>query len=122
LFTWGHINEDEYAREMARLTVLRDELRGAAMVQPTVHIDGMDEAWAKGNPARRRQLLTVMFDRLIVKDGQIENYVARADRTSEVVGFQPLVLRIFREWPSQSGYPTPPASARTSWPDARGLR
>lgn len=58
LFRWGHISEAEYVREAARLTALRDELRGALMVQPTIHIHGMAEAWAKGSPARRRQLLT----------------------------------------------------------------
>lgn len=44
-------------RETERLAALRDELRGALVVEPTINLDGMADAWAKGNPARRHQLL-----------------------------------------------------------------
>ena len=39
----------------------------------------------KGSSARRRQLLSVLFDRLIVRDGEIVNYVPSADRVGETV-------------------------------------
>ena len=85
LFTWGHITEAAYLREAERLTAMRDELRGALVVEPTIHLDGMADAWAKGNPARRRQLLMQFFDRLMVSDGEITDFVPRADRVGEVV-------------------------------------
>ena len=55
------------------------------MIQPTIHIEGMAEAWAKCSPTRRHQLLMVMFGRLIIKDGEITHFVPRADPVSEVV-------------------------------------
>lgn len=72
-------------RETERLAALRDELRGALVVEPTINLDGMADAWAKGNPARRHQLLMQFFDRLMVSDGEITDFVPRADRVGEVV-------------------------------------
>jgi len=46
LFTWRHITEADYMREVERLTELRDQLRGAAMIRPTVRVKGVDDLWA----------------------------------------------------------------------------
>ena len=73
-------------REVERLTELRDQLRGAAAIQSTVRVKGVDDLWARSNAAERRALLAEMFDRLIVDDGEIINFVPRADRVGEVVG------------------------------------
>jgi hypothetical protein len=66
-----------YMCEVERLTELRDQLRGAAMIRPTVRVKGVDDLWA---------LLAEMFDSLIISDGEIVNFVPRADRVGEVVG------------------------------------
>jgi hypothetical protein len=85
LFTWGHISEADYMREVERLTATRDELRGAVVVRPKLRLDGISELWERSNAAERRALLAEFFDRLIVKDGEIVNYVPRADRVTEVI-------------------------------------
>lgn len=53
LFTWGHISEADYMREVERLTELRDQLRGAAVIEPTVRVTGVDDLWARSNAAER---------------------------------------------------------------------
>lgn len=86
LFTWGHITEAEYMREAERLTELRDQLRGAAMIRPTVRVKGVDDLWMRSNAVERRALLSEMFDSLTISDGEIVYFVPRADREGEVVG------------------------------------
>ncbi len=85
LFSWGHIEEDEYLREVARLEELRDELRGAVAPKRSIQPKGIRAIWHSGDADARRALLATLFDRLIVKEGEISEYVPRADRAAEVV-------------------------------------
>lgn len=85
LFSWGHISEAEYLREVGRLRELHDQLRGAVQPRRTVQLSGILPAWQTGGPEVRRELLVTLFDRLIVGDGQILEYVPRADRAAEVI-------------------------------------
>ena len=85
LFTWGHVSEADYLREAARLAELRDQLRGSLPTKRSVRIQGIRDVWERGGADARRQLLGTLFERLIVRDGQIVEYVPRADRVAEVI-------------------------------------
>ena len=85
LFSWGHIGEEQYLREVARLEQTRDELRGAAAPKRTIQIKGIAQVWQRGDADARRELLATLFDKLIIRDGEIVEYVPRADRAAEVI-------------------------------------
>jgi hypothetical protein len=85
LFTWGHISEDAYLREAERLTELADQLRGALPAKRAIQTKGIRDLWHQGSAGARRQLLSALFDRLVVRDGEIVEYVPRVDRAAEVI-------------------------------------
>jgi DNA invertase Pin-like site-specific DNA recombinase len=84
LYSWGHISEDDYLREAARLEELRGEL-AAETPEPTIQLRGLLDAWNLGDAIARREMLAVLFDCLHVSDGHIVGYTARADRQGEVL-------------------------------------
>src|SRR5207248_6604876 len=84
LYTWGDISATEYQRKRDELVATRSELTSPAMSKPTVNINGLLDAWATGDPVTRRQLLVTLFEKLIVRDGEIVQYVPRKDRAKEV--------------------------------------
>jgi DNA invertase Pin-like site-specific DNA recombinase len=85
LFTWGHISEDDYLREAKRLEELGTQLRGALPAKRAIQTKGIRDLWHHGGADARRQLLSALFDRLIVRDGEIVEYVPRVDRAAEVI-------------------------------------
>lgn len=85
LFTWGHISEADYLREAARLKELREQLRGALPTKRSLRVKGILDLWQRGDEHARRQLLGNLFERLVVRDGEIVEYVPRADRAAEVI-------------------------------------
>ena len=85
LFTWGHIDEAEYQRNHKRLSELRAELESSTRPRSSIKVAGMRDAWRYGTGAHRRQLLTTLFDALIVDDGAIIECVPRRDRAAEVI-------------------------------------
>lgn len=85
LFTWGHISEDDYLREARRLKELADQLRGAVPAKRAIQTKGIRDLWHHGGAGARRQLLSALFDRLIVRDDEIVEYVPRVDRAAEVI-------------------------------------
>jgi DNA invertase Pin-like site-specific DNA recombinase len=91
LFVWGQMAEDEYQSEYERLSELRAEL-AAAPVAPRLQIDALLEGWRRGELAVKRELLRVLFDGLVVSEGEIVEYVPRADRAAEVVALIRLAL------------------------------
>ncbi len=86
LYVRGLMPEDEFERELAHFERLRSELAAhAGPVAPTIKLDGISAIWNRGNSMERRKLLLKFFDRLYVRDGRIDHYVARADRRDEVL-------------------------------------
>jgi hypothetical protein len=85
LFTWGHISEADYLHEAARLEELREQLKGDLPAKRSIHIKGIRDLWEHGNADARRQLLGTLFERLIVRDGTIAEYVPRPDYAAEVI-------------------------------------
>jgi hypothetical protein len=57
----------------------------AVALAGTVQTKGIRDLWHHGEASVRRQLLSALFDRLIVRDGEIVEYVSRADRAAEVI-------------------------------------
>jgi hypothetical protein len=84
LFKWGHISEAEYRREHERLTLLKEEIASRSVTEPVLQLDGVADAWRRGDALMRRQLLSTLFDALIVRDGEIIEYVPRSDRAAQV--------------------------------------
>jgi len=103
LFTWGHIDADEYQRQYERLTALREDRIKESTPRRTYKIsivwqakeviiypsEGVYDQWRRGTALQRRLLLMGMFEALEVRDGQIVRYRPRPDRAQEV---QELVL------------------------------
>jgi hypothetical protein len=85
LFTWGHIDEAEYQRDHQRLSELRAELESSNRPRSSIKLAGILDAWRRGTGAHRRQLLTTLFDALVVEDGAIVECVPRRDRAAEVI-------------------------------------
>ena len=85
LFSWGHITEADYLREAARLGELREQLTAAAPTRRSVKQHGIRDVWEGGDADARRQLLGTLFDRLILRDGAIVEYVPRAEYAAEVI-------------------------------------
>jgi site-specific DNA recombinase len=86
LYIRGLMPQDEFDREYAHFEGLRTELAArAAPVAQTIKLEGISAVWKRGNSAERRKLLLKFFDRLYVRDGRIDHYVARADRRDEVL-------------------------------------
>jgi site-specific DNA recombinase len=84
LYTWGDISASEYQRKRDVLAATRLELSSATESKPTMNINGLLDAWVTGDPVTRRQLLVTLFEKLIVRDGEIVEYVPRKDRAKEV--------------------------------------
>jgi site-specific DNA recombinase len=84
LFTWGHISESEYLREHERLTTLRHELMLGTVAEPVIEIESILDAWNSGDIAIQRQLLSTLFDGLVVRDGEVIEYIPRKDRAVDV--------------------------------------
>jgi hypothetical protein len=96
LFSWGHITQDAYQQEHARLQAVRDELTAAASpAEPPVELEGLLDAWRTGIPSIRRELLGRLLDGLEVSDGQVVRYVPRYD------GEVAVAKLIDRAWPSE---------------------
>jgi hypothetical protein len=85
LFTWGHISEADYLREVARLEELRQQLKGDLPAKRAIRVKGIRDLWERGGADARRQLLGTLFERLIIQDGAIVEYVPRPDYASEVI-------------------------------------
>jgi hypothetical protein len=85
LYVRGLMPEDEFERELYHFEDLRSELAAhATPVAPTIKLEGISAVWKHGTPRERRKLLLSFFDRLYIRDGPIDRYVARADRRDEV--------------------------------------
>jgi hypothetical protein len=85
LFTWGHIAEADYLREAARLEELREQLRGDLPTKRSIEVRGIRDLWERGGADARRQLLGTLFERLVVRDGAIAEYVPWPDYAAEVI-------------------------------------
>ena len=85
LFTWAHVSEADYLREAARLEELREQLRGDLPAKRSIQVKGIRDLWERGGADARRQLLGTLFERLIVRDGAIVEYVPRPDYAAEVI-------------------------------------
>ncbi|HEX9561013.1 MAG TPA: recombinase zinc beta ribbon domain-containing protein, partial [Candidatus Dormibacteraeota bacterium] len=85
LFSWGHITEEAYRTEHARLDAVREELAATvAPSSPPVELEGLLDAWRTGLPIVRRELLGRLFDGLEVSEGQVVRYIPRKDREAAV--------------------------------------
>jgi hypothetical protein len=82
----GLVSEHEFERELDHVESLRTELdaRADRSGTPTITLDGIADGWRRGSPSERRKLLMAFFDKLYVRDGQIDDYVPRSDRRDEV--------------------------------------
>jgi hypothetical protein len=56
------------------------------------------KGWRRGELAVRRGLLRVLFDGLVVEDGAIVDYVPRAERAAEVVGWYGWRWMVPKSW------------------------
>jgi DNA invertase Pin-like site-specific DNA recombinase len=85
LFGWGHVTEEAYTAERARLEALRAELEAqGAEAAPTMRLDGVAALWRAGSAEERRALLGTMFARIYVEDGDPRRFVARVEHRLEV--------------------------------------
>ena len=86
-FEWGHIDEDAYRAEWARLRAQREELvtRTAERALPPLPLGSLMEGWATGDPRTRRGLLAVFFDEIDIVDQEIVSVVPRKQYAAEVV-------------------------------------
>jgi hypothetical protein len=66
-------------------TCATELLVATAPQQPTIWLDGMYECWCLGTPEAGELLLEAFFETLIVRDGEIREYIPREDRVVEVV-------------------------------------
>jgi len=85
LFTWGHIAEADYLREAVRLEELGEQLQGELPAKRSIQVKGIRDLWDRGDADSRRQLLGTLFERILVIDGVIIEYVPRPDRAAEVI-------------------------------------
>jgi DNA invertase Pin-like site-specific DNA recombinase len=124
-FEWGHTDETEYPAEHDRLQRIRAELAATAREEstPPIALEGIHDAWQLASPARRRQMLTALFDGLHVRDGQLTgHYTPRVDQAARVAA---LLSRIGGTRRKRSGRdsarrkPRPGDAARLSVPASR---
>jgi hypothetical protein len=54
-------------------------------VRRSVKQQGIRDVWEEGDSDARRQLLSTLFDRLILRDGSIVEYVPRTEYAGEVI-------------------------------------
>ena len=64
-------------------------------------IEGIWDAWQTGNQETRRNLVCVLFDSVLIEDGEITGWTPRADRTAEVVSLMESLVGIRLEGFSQ---------------------
>jgi hypothetical protein len=70
-FDWGHVDEETYKAEWARLQAQREELVGQAAerTRPALPLGSLMEGWATGDPRTRRGLLAAFFDEIDSRSG-----------------------------------------------------
>lgn len=83
-FEWGHINEESYRAEWARLEKARLELVTVRRRPRPLRLKGMAAVWESGDRVARHDLLSRLFDELDVEDRRIVGVKLRADRLTEV--------------------------------------
>jgi hypothetical protein len=86
-FDWGHVDEETYKTEWARLKAQREELVGQAAERKRspLPLGSLMEGWATGDPRTRRALLAVFFDEIDIVDQEIVSVVPRKEHAAEVV-------------------------------------
>ena len=84
MYTWEDISPSDYQRKRGELLLTRSQLTAVTTNKPVVNIYGLLSAWRTGDLVTRRELLLTLFDTLIVRDGEIVEYIPRKDRAAEV--------------------------------------
>jgi site-specific DNA recombinase len=86
LFQWGHITEDQYLAERAKLDELRSEVAEAAAgpVKSADYFQNLFFDWRDADQAKRRRVLGRMFEALYVEDGEIVRYRPRIEHRAEI--------------------------------------
>ena len=86
-FDWGHVDEETYKTEWARLQAQREELVGQAAERKRspLPLGSLMEGWATGDPRNRRALLAVFFDEIDIVDQEIVSVVPKKEHAAEVV-------------------------------------
>jgi hypothetical protein len=80
LFLRGRVSEQQYDAELERLRTQQAVYLTAAEREPDPReLDGVVPLWRSGEPAKRREMLVSLFDRLNVQDGRIVSYAPRSD-------------------------------------------
>ncbi|TMC07246.1 MAG: hypothetical protein E6J41_16525 [Chloroflexi bacterium] len=98
-FEWGHIDQDKYHEEWARLQATRRELleaRERAQAPAPLPLDGLLEAWRTGDPATRRELLLAFFDEIDIEGSEVVGVAPRRDRAAEIADLLDRVQRFRR--------------------------
>jgi hypothetical protein len=83
-FEWGHIGEAVYQLEWERLQALRKKCADEGPRRRTVQLNGVQDAWLRGDAVIKRDLLATLFDELDVAEGGIVVVKPRSDRVAEV--------------------------------------
>ncbi len=85
-FQVEEVSADEYRAELERLRLQRAVWAAQVIDEPTpAEFKGMPEHWRAGDTAARWEVLTALFERLIVNGRKIVGYRPRADRAGQVV-------------------------------------
>ena len=80
LFVWGHVAEGDYLARRRQLEELRAEFqKPAAGASIPVPITGIGQAWCQADPAHRRLLLGLFFEKLYSDEGFVTRYVPRRE-------------------------------------------
>ena len=86
LYLWGDITDTEYERQRTWMQEQQASIQ-SSLHRPseTVQIEGIADAWRRGDALLRRELLGELFEALIVRDGAVVEYAAHRGRVAEVV-------------------------------------
>jgi hypothetical protein len=93
---FGDLSQQDYEQERDNLLALRAEIevRQEPRVASSLPIDGIWDAWQTGNQEARRNLVSVLFDSVLIEGGEITGWTPRADRTAEVVNLMKSLVGI----------------------------